>query len=50
MYEERFEGDAGDSGAGSENIFAPGDGRESHGGVCPMTFGIFTGNQISAVH
>jgi hypothetical protein len=40
MYDARFDGEEGDCGAGSEKIFAPGDGRESHGGVLPMTLGI----------
>lgn len=39
-YDVLFEGEIGDCGSGSENIFAPGDGRESHDGVYPITLGI----------
>lgn len=35
-----FDGDAGGCDSGSEKIRAPGDGCESHEGVCPMTLGI----------
>jgi len=35
-----LEGDAGDCASGSENMRAPGDGCESHEGVCAMTLGI----------
>lgn len=40
-----LEGDAGDCASGSEKMRAPGDGCESHEGVCPMTLGIATGEQ-----
>ena len=48
---ERLEGDGGDCGDGSENIFAPGEGRDNHPGVWPMTLDISSkieGDQLSA--